>query len=204
MLNKIKLTTRKFYNKWNYKISFKIKDASSLRSLGLDNSLLSNRSKELGDIAKELLLFDLSSYAKRIERNILDIYTNDESIFNHLCEKFQENLRHAFSPHPGLESINDGHVVLTKKLPHDIYQYKVFLQPHRINSKEEKQKYMDWIGSQFPKIRVTDTVKDWFYKTHWNWDRRYMYVEDEQMLLMLKLKKPEALGTIYTFIISDK
>jgi hypothetical protein len=31
-----------------------------------------------------------------------------------------------------------------------------------------------------------------------------MYVEDESMLLMLKLKNPEALGTVYTFVISDK
>jgi len=204
MSNKTKLTTRKFYNLWNYKLSFRIKGVTALRLLGLPGSSISSKSEEIEAIARELSLLDTKSYAKRIESNIIDIYTNDEKIFNNLYEKFKDYLRHSFAPHPDLESLDNGHTILTKKLPHDIYKYKVFLQPHRISSREEKEKYMDWVDKQKPKVHITDTVKNWFHKTHWNWDRRYMYVEDEQMLLMLKLKKPEALGTIYTFVISDK
>jgi hypothetical protein len=167
--------------------------------------MIKSRGEDVAKFAAELSKLDPKDYAKRIETNVLDIYTNDADIFNHFYNEFNSLVRLAFKPHP--ELINDdvnGHTVLVKKLPHDRYKFKVFLQPHKISSQEEKQNYISWLEKQEPKINVTDTVKDWFYKTHWNWDRRYMYVEDEQMLLMLKLKNPEALGTIYTFAISDK
>jgi len=40
--------------------------------------------------------------------------------------------------------------------------------------------------------------------TEWNWDRRYMYVEDEMTLLMIKMRSSEVLGRIYEYHIIDK
>jgi len=201
---KIKQTTRKFYNKWTYKLSFKIKGIGVLRITSPSNSLLESRGELVHDFATEISKLNPSDYAKRIESSNIDIYTNNSTIFEHLYKKFNPLVRLAFRPHPDLVDSVNGHTVLVKKLPHDRYKFKVFLQPHRIPSEDEKQQYVCWLEKQQPKIHITDNVKEWFHKTHWNWDRRYMYVEDEQMLLMLKLKKPEALGTIYTFAISDK
>jgi hypothetical protein len=201
---KIKQTTRKFYNKWNYKISFRLKNARviSTRTFEFIESHY-NCDDVLLLLAKDLHNFDHSTYAKRIESNVLDLYTNDDKFFDFFLEKYKDIIRLTSAPLSNCV-IENSYSIIAKKLPHDRYRYKVFLQPHKVTSKEEKIKYLDWLDTQKPKINLTDTVKDWFYKTHWNWDRRYMYVEDEQMLLMLKLKKPEALGTIYTFVISDK
>ena len=69
---------------------------------------------------------------------------------------------------------------------------------------KEKADFIDWLSSQNSKVRISDTVKSWFLVTVWNWDRRYMYVEDEQTLLMLKLRKNEAIGTIYNYVLCDK
>jgi hypothetical protein len=41
-------------------------------------------------------------------------------------------------------------------------------------------------------------------KTEWNWDRRYVLVEDEGTLLMLKLRNPEVMGSVYNYVLSDK
>jgi hypothetical protein len=204
-LKKIKQTTRKFYNKWDYKISFSFKGVSYLRILDPTEASKRARNPEVAEVGKELDSLDSSLYAKRLESSILDFYTNDKNIFDRLYNKFSNNVRHAFAPTESFESlVSHGHKILAKKLPHDRYMYKVFLQPHRINSAEEKAGYISWLEKQEPKIHITKTVKEWFYKTSWNWDRRYMYVEDESMLLMLKLKNSEALGTIYSFVISDK
>jgi hypothetical protein len=41
-------------------------------------------------------------------------------------------------------------------------------------------------------------------KTDWNWDRRYVLVEDEGTLLLMKLKNSEVVGTVYNYVIVDK
>ena len=53
-------------------------------------------------------------------------------------------------------------------------------------------------------MTCTHAVSTWFVDTDWNWDRRYILVEDEQSLLMLKLRGSEVVGKIHNFVISDK
>lgn len=200
---KIKQTTRKFYNKWNYKLSFKLRHARDLSTKSLEHIQEHNENPTIVSLATDLHRFENSIYAKRIESNIVDLYTNDESFFQFFIEKYKNEIRQAVAPSK-IETLDVPHSIIAKKFPHDRYRYKVYLQPHKMKSKDDKKKYLDWLETQKPRVNFTSTVRDWFYKTHWNWDRRYMYVEDEQMLLMLKLKNPDALGTVYSFIISDK
>jgi len=203
-MKKIKQTIRKFYNKWNYKISLDIKGGGVFRIYDPSDILLMNdKSPEIHLLAQEISQIDKSLISKRIESKIFDIYTNDEKIFNRLLEVFENCVRQAYAPSSDFP-LDDARVVIAKKLPHNRYQYKVFLQPHKISSKDEKVNFLKWLDTQKPRINITDTVKQWFIITSWNWDRRYMYVEDEKTLLLLKLKNPEPIGTIYTFRVSDK
>ena len=202
---KIKQTTRKFYNKWSYKLSFFIKGLGSLRSTDLSVILNKSKNLELTNFLESINNLNPNDYAKRLENNCMDIYTNDKKIFDDLSDRFRDHLKSASVPSEDFEnSIKDSHSILAKKLPHNRFRYKIYLQPHRIKSAEDRKKYIDWLETQKPRINITDTVKTWFYKTHWNWDRRYMYVEDEHTLLILKLKNSEALGTVYSFVVSDK
>lgn len=205
MLNKLKQTTRKFYNKWNYKISIRQKGVSLLRYRTPIEASDETKIEDLKNVFISLSTIDQSLYCKRIENDILDIYTNDKSIFDMLCQKHSILVKNAFAPAEGIEDLlSDSHSVVVKKLPHDRYRYKVFLQPHKIADMQEKINFINWLSTQGPRINITETVKNWFYKTHWNWDRRYMYVEDDKTLLLLKLKNAAALGTVYTFRVSDK
>jgi len=205
MSNKVKQTTRKFYNKWNYKISMLQKGVSSLRYRTPIEAADEAEHPDLKSVCLSLSTLDQSAYCKRIENHILDIYTNDKFIFDLLHQRHSNIIRTAFAPAEGIEDLlSDSHSVVVKKLPHNRYRYKVFLQPHKIADAQEKHRFIDWLDTQGSRVNITETVKQWFYKTHWNWDRRYMYVEDDQTLLLLKLKNADALGTVYTFRISDK
>ena len=103
-----------------------------------------------------------------------------------------------------LDLLENTGSIIVKKLPHNKYAYKAFLLPHKINNRKDKKEYVNWITGQNDRILISDAVKEWFIKTDWNWDRRYVLIEDSQTLLMLKLRNPEVLGRIYDYVISDK
>ena len=91
------------------------------------------------------------------------------------------------------------------KYPHDRYKHKVYLLPHKMKGdKESKQRYLEWLKKQCPKVTCTKAVEKWFLDTDWNWDRRYILVEDEAMLLMLKLRNSDVVGRVYNYILTDK
>jgi hypothetical protein len=122
-----------------------------------------------------------------------------------MISKFQESIKHCFEPDENTENLLTGkRTVVVRKFPHDQYQYKVYLQPHNIKNKEDKRKFLNFLNTQESRIKISEKVKDWFVKTEWNWDRRYMYVQDESTLLMLKMHSAEAIGSVHTYVIYDK
>lgn len=218
------ITKRKFYGKWLYKVSLSMPGIAVLRMKGINNTLtflaeLKNDNElkysylkrayynreDISDLCFYLLSQDKNSWAKRIETSYIDIYTNDISIFDYLTEKFQHILRAAFAPDANRSDDydNEYHIVC-KKLPHDRYRYKVFLRPHKLkNDRQGKLDFISWLDTQ-KNISISDAVKGWFITTDWNWDRRYILVEDHNTLLMLKLRNAEVVGKIYEYIVSDK
>lgn len=219
---KSKLINRKFYNKWVYKVSLKIPGITVFRMYGIENvisqietptkspfrnSLLDHAgtNKEIiENLANTLLSFDKNAWAKRIERHTIDVYTNDITIYNTLSTKFEEETIQRFEPAQGNIALYDENSIVVKKLPHNKYKFKVFLLPHKLNQDRDlKRSFVDWVSSTSA-ILISDAVKSWFIKTDWNWDRRYILVEDEHTLLMLKLRSSEVVGRIYKYVIADK
>lgn len=224
MASKIKLSHKKFYDKWVYKVSLRINGISVIRSLGIEGTkelclescsdkraftiyqrCWDNRNQILPMI-NFLESIDSNKYFKRLETNILDIYTNDYEFYQLIYEKFSELVFYRAEPkNLGIDADTDADTVIVKRLPHNKYRYKVFLQPHKMkNDRIEKTKFVKWLQSQNPRITCSEAVATWFIQTNWNWDRRYILVEDENTLLMLKLRCAEAVGRIYNYKISDK
>jgi hypothetical protein len=223
-LQKTKKTSRKFYNKWIYKVSLNVKGTAIFRAHSLDyikefctgeNS--DNRPHSIFGQAwqnKDQILAlsdfltdkDPTIWSKRIENTNIDFYTNDKLFYESISETFQDSLIHRFEPDDGVESLLDQpQVIVSHKLPHNKYRYRVYLLPHKLaNNKEAKLKYIDWLKSQSPRITCTTAVEKWFIKTDWNWDRRYVLVEDEHTLLMLKLRNSEVVGRVYNYVVADK
>lgn len=167
----------------------------------LDNAL--HNRVNITNIANYLLSLDKDSWAKRIERNYLDIYTNEESVYDTLLLEFKDIVRLASKPNSKNLDMLDSTSIVVRKLPHDRFNYKVYLCPHRVKDIESKAMYVKWLSEQ-PAILISDTVKKWFITTSWNWDRRYIHVEDSATLLMLKMRNPEAIGKVYDYKIVDK
>lgn len=223
---KTKLTNRKFYNKWLYKTSLKIKGCSILRSVDIsqikeelqvenvDHSYMMSSWRD-AHVNKDHMLqvcdfldsYDPSVYSLRIERSTLDIYTNDVDFYEQISQECQDILVHRFEPSQATSKIleEDQYSIAVDKLPKNRYNYRVYLLPHRMGQDRlEKSKFVDWLKKQNPKITCTPAIESWFIRTDWNWDRRYVLVEDEATLLMLKLRNSEVVGRVYKFILTDK
>lgn len=207
---KTKFAKRKFYNKYSYKVTLEFN--SSLwwvrHNIHKLEPVISNiKNLERLDFDKITKIINFLNHnpnkdiLKRIEGKCVDFYMNDLDTFNKLTENFYDNVKHRFVLQP--DSVGeDPFTIKVNKYPYNKYQYKVFLKPHVLKDHvEDKIKYLEWLDTQDNKILISDSVKNWFIKTVWNWDRRYIYVEDEYTLLMLSMRHPEVLGRVYKHII---
>jgi hypothetical protein len=201
---KIQTTKKRFYNKWLYKVSVIAgKGAMFYRSRTYLYTKYSGNTV-LRDIISFLDSKSKDTYAVRVEHYNLDIYTNDPVLFNEALTKFNNQLRLASAPDENSVDLLSGRQIVAKKYPHNRYQYKVFLTPYRLSSIDEKARWVKWLSTQGDKIKITESVKTWFCCTSYNWDRRYMYVDNDSTLLMLKMRDPNALGAVYSYTVVDK
>jgi len=220
-----KTTTRKFYGKWLYKTSLHLEGCVLFRMKTFDEIEIfcssSDPLKQLystwqrawinrANILKLISLlkqYSTDAYAFRIESNVIDVYTNDKDFYEQLSLKFAGILRNRYEPNEAtVDMLNsDKNYISVDKLPKGRYNYRVYLLPHKMKGdKEGKIKFLDWVENRSPSITCTTAMKAWFLATEWNWDRRYVLVEDEQTLLMLKLRNSDVVGKIYNFVVSDK
>jgi hypothetical protein len=157
-------------------------------------------------VASMLARYPADSWSKRIETNIMDIYTNDEDFYNKLLNQFSDIVRNASAPtKETIDQLDSPYTVVANKLPYDQYRYKVYLTPHAMpRDRITRANYLIWIKEQGDRIKISDAVKQWFLTCNYNWDRRYMLVEDEKTLFMLKLRESSAVGQTYKYVIAKK
>lgn len=217
---KPKIAKRKFYDKWLYKVTLTFDGANVLRQYSPEKIvemyqsntytnmvrycfLAYSKNIDLINSISETLVSSGEPMQLRLEHKSLDVYINSVSLYERLSSEFAAILKHRYEPNPLADSTSD-HIV-TNKLPHGRYQYKVFLKPHLMaNDIDEKIKYLNWIKGQGDKMSMSMTVRGWFLTTNWNWDRRYIWVEDEQSLLMLKLRNAAVMGKTHRYALADK
>jgi hypothetical protein len=219
---KVQETRRKFYNKWLYKISVRNSGAVIFRVLPLEsiedscNNFYSRRyhhylknpqeNASLIKIAKVLLSAPKETWSIRVESSTLDIYTNNKDFYNKIGNDLGNRVFRRFEPDTNkLDILNEHRHIAVKKLPHNKYRYKVYLRAHELKSDiHAKAELVKWLKTQDPRIKCTDATAQWFITTHWNWDRRYILVEDEAQLLMLKMRCGNSVGSVYQYVVADK
>ena len=216
----VKQTTKKFYNKWLYKVTLRVPGAGVFRLYSLETILdeidhegksrlhyfqkARDNANYLSKVIDFLLPWESTEWTKRIESDYMDLYTNNEKFYNELIRLFSNEIKHAFEPDPEYLDVLEGNrVILVKKYPKDDFRYRVYLLPHNLKSLEDKKLYVEWLRNN-SSISVTDSVIYWFTVTSWNWDRRYILVKDSATLTMLKLRGPDVMGKVYEYQIVDK
>lgn len=227
MLSKItKLTSRKFYNKWLYKVTLQCEGCEILRfipladiikfcnedNLDFHSSIPSWRrahqnKEKINNLCSFLIGYPEACYNLRIERSAVDIYTNDKEMYDKLSFHCLSSVIHRFQPSPENITVllSDENCIAVKKLPKNRYNYRVYLLPHKLSKDiENKQSVINWMLNQSTKITCSSSIQKWFLETDWNWDRRYVLVEDEATLLLFKLRASEVVGRIYKFVVCDK
>jgi hypothetical protein len=224
-------TSRKFYKKWLFKVTVKVGAPASFRMYSLErikeicqlhsdwkisknpyeqhhwayNEIHQNHNI-VEPLVDCLMSKDSRLWAKRIEHKCIDIYTNDREFYEELSAKFKDAIEQRSEPDEiYVDLLDDPKTIICDKLPHNKYNFRVYLLPHKLaGDQDTKQKFINWLVAQSPKITCTPAVQNWFLKTNWNWDRRYVLVEDESTLLMMKLRNSEVVGTVYNYVITDK
>jgi len=224
-MTKLRYTRRKFYGKWLYKVTVNVPGVSIFRLKSVSEVLMFcigeqptesygytvkekayQHKTEIRTIADTLAKWNDASWSKRIESDVMDIYVNDVDLYNEAVTKLGNLVKFQYQPAEGnLKTLDSGSNVVVKRYPHSRYKYKVYLLPHKITFEPITRKtYLDWLSIQSPRISISEAVKKWFMTTNWNWDRRYIYVEDEQTLMLLKLRNSDVVGRIYNYVLADK
>lgn len=216
-------TTRLFYNKWLYKISLHLngigvmryRDVSHLNCYfnhhidnvhpnSMFNRAFANKEK-ITQIGLLLSNYKKGTFQKRIEGDLLDLYTNDTMLIKHVEMNFSNHIRGVWFPNP--KNINqlqsEEKAIFVKQYPHKKYKYRVYLKPH-CGTYDKKNNFITWLAEQGDKTTLSKSITNWFLITDINWDRRYVLIEDESLLLLMRLHSPEFIGTIYKFVIKDK
>jgi hypothetical protein len=211
----VKQTTKKFYNKWLYKITLRVPGAAVFRLYSLESILdgIDHESKSrlryfqkakdnanyISKVIDFLLLWDCAEWTKRIEGDYIDLYTNNKKFYDEVIRLFSTDIKHVFQPDPdNLDALEGNRVILVKKYPKDGFQYRVYILPHALKGLENKARYLGWLNNN-TNIDITSSVIHWFLRTDWNWDRRYVLVKDEATLTMMKLRNPDVMGRVYKY-----
>lgn len=222
LTKKTRYCNRKFYNKWSYKVTIEVLGAAIFRCFS-NNEILEafsnlksfrrksyfiERALEDQEHIKQLIEFlnknNLVDITKRIERESIDFYTNDKKVYDELSRTFTLRLRHRIELREGANQELEN-IISVARYPHGKYQYKVFLRPHKFNNDmSAKKHFLEWIENQGDRIKISSAVKQWFLTNNYNWDPRYIYVENEATLLMLSMRNTEAIGKVYRHHIIDK
>lgn len=220
-----KTTNKKFYGKWLYKVTLHVPGIAILRVKNpetvidfIDNHYpehtyppysvyykLKSNKDSIRRVCNFLVSAGSIDWTKRIEAESIDIYTNDKKLYTDTCSTLSDLIIHHFEPENSILENENQYTIVAKKLPHNRYKYKVFLRPHKLaHDKLAKASLIDWISAQGDRILISDAVKTWFIDTNWNWDRRYLFVDNEQTLVMLKMRNSDAVGKVYEYKIVDK
>jgi len=221
-----KKTKKKFYNKYIYKITLNIPGSNALRYYDFAHLLdvckngvnvkptrfgyLEATLQDIVDNAEDwtkLCLFltscDKKSFSKRLEMDCVDFYTNDRALYEQLGNNFTKYVKYRFQPKEGTEQqlLNSNRKIFVSKLPFDMYEYRVYLHPHKLNS-SARTSVAEWLSKQTPNITFSESIREWVEKTNTNYDRRYIQVKDESTLLMLQLRAPDLVGKVFKYIIN--
>jgi len=223
----LKETKKLFYGKWLYKISLIIPGCGVLRTKSTEDlvyflselpfsfpadqhpqSLQARALKSKSDLLKinELTShYKKQDFGKRIEGDFFDLYTNKKNIIDELEKEFKDHVR--LISKPKIKNIDkllkNEHSIFVDALPKDKYEYRVYLKPHNVSS-DRKEGFLSWLESQGDRTTLSGSLIEWFRKNSMNWDRRYILVDNEKTLLMIKLHSPDAIGTVYKYEIVDK
>jgi|TARA_B110000444_G_C18800011_1_gene576928 hypothetical protein len=142
----------------------------------------------------------------RIESNILDVYTNNKNMYDSLCYEFADRTRNRHEPAPGMTDtlLDSNQEIFVKELPHGMYNFQVDIKSPLTLKYDELLSLADWCKSREPAIAFTDATYNWLLKRDVYNTRRWIYVDTESTLLMLRLRCNDLLGTVRKYIKTGK
>jgi hypothetical protein len=219
----VKKTSRKFYRKWLYKVSFNLPGCSIFRDNRYDltedqiefinhqwfridhwrETEQRTRTADLSKMSALLCRFDRKEWQYRIEYTCFDVYTSNREMYQALISsELADKISECHEPDvDSIKILDDPNNQIVTDYPHGRYRFKVFLNPTKLSgSVSAREDVANWLLAQNPKIHCTETVADWFETARSGSSLRYVLVDDDATLLLLKLRAGGAVTRIYNYI----
>jgi hypothetical protein len=189
-----KQTTKRFNNKYKYKIVLVSKAASWFRGCDFDNVAKGLQEQSNPDASSWLVkltpleqtytlslvvtLKKFNDYELRIESPFISFYTNNELDIERLAKLDPGRVKYVCLPAVGTESVLDQGSVIVKNLDFD---YKVTMG----RTRQDFSEFVKWCEGK-DKIRMPKRAKADLSKSKC-WGGSHFYVKDEKTLTIVKM-----------------
>lgn len=227
----IKKTKKLFYNKYPYKVSTQCKGACFVTRRGIEFVLdfcESNRPDPYSFRAwhntenytdsdkKKLRKFSITaepfikakgpSLLIRTEGNQLNFFTNDLTTYQNIQKSFEEWITEITEP-GSTEDLDfllssDSKKILVDALPHDIYQYRIYVK--NTMHHEKRLNFKSWF-EKYPEgtIRSTRCTNLWLTGKSPYFREPFLYVKNKPTLSMIGLYISGDIKKIEEFVLRD-
>lgn len=219
---KIRKTNKLFYKKYAYKVEARIKGAHLIRptadhAIEICNQRLSNNAmfsykfKYINDDEiRNLIKFIKSSknfldqgIKTRGEMSTFNFYIEDEKTFNKVVKKLSPWIRSVYKPESKedlFQLLDNKKITLCDKLPLKKYRYRLFL--NRRMPEHRRESFIKWTENYGDAIKFSGKSEKWMHGIGWMYDP-FMYVEDNKLLLMVKMSLGENVIKTEEFVLRN-
>lgn len=217
---KIHKTKKLFYGKYPYKIELKCPGLSILRRLKIKEAIdfykdphinwdagyltKKNRSN-LVNLLEKLLEYLEIGIPTRLESEKLNFYLSDEEIFKKVLDDLAPWVYLIAQPGTAgdLELLHSkNHIILSNKLPHGKYKFKVMLNTSGITTSKRNDVH-SWLKKHNDVYLMTEDTHYWFSGNKGYPNEPFVYVKTTQDLMMLHLYMAEMAKKTYEYVLRD-
>lgn len=200
---KVYKTNKLFYGKWLYKIETKTPGASLIKHWGFERvrsacehggNKFSGRTftdaekKHLSEYLKSIEPYFNRELKTRVEHNTLNFFINDYQLYKDLSkvlEKWVVSLTEPVNETEARSLQEKSSTVLCNHLPHNKYQYRVYIKSMMPN--HQRQQFKEWLSNYRDKIHYSKSTEEWLNgKTYYS-QSPFLYIEEQGLLLMIRL-----------------
>ena len=202
-----KQTTKRFNNKYKYKIVLVLRSASWFRGCEFENvakglqeqsnpnashwTIKLNSIEQSYTLSLLVTLKKYKDYELRVESPFISYYTNNESEVEQLAKLDPSRVKYVSMPAVGTENVLDQGTIIVKNIDFD---YKVTMG----RTKQNFTNFVEWCEGK-DKIRMPKRAKADLSKDRC-WGGSHFYVKDEKTLTLVKMFVGGCIHSVETVI----
>ena len=212
---KVFKTNKLFFGKWVYKIETSVPGANLIKHWGLriDTTVVSRLRQGYGRSFSDYDRDQLVKYAEAIkpfvdkdfktrnEWNTLNYFINDPALYQDLKTVLKDWIVSVNEPasEDDIQTLQSkSSNILCNDLPYSRYKYRLYIK----NSMpvHQRSQFCDWLKNYEEKIHYSKSTSEWLKGKSYYSQAPFLYIEDQGLLLMIKMFLGQWLNRTQEFI----